>query len=451
MALALIISAVNAQEVRVTTKNRNGQSQIDNQQFARKATAQMQTSDYTPSKVTPQRAPAGMVNVTLTAGDVWGDGTGYQLLLDANANMYDNATFLAGLASCSAPATLYNEFEYKIPTNANPVCTTSNIIVNNSATIQIPAGTYDYYIINPLPGARFYIAGGANGSRDNYVFEEGKDYTFTAVVAGQNDAITITVSGGEPTTCTAFFCENFDGAITGWTKTTTATPNWQQANLTDNPFSVVDPSNVSSIIHPYSDPLNLNNIIYTTVDMTSLTSDITLKFWAGYSGPWMPGGVETTTQYPGADVKAVISTNGGTSWTPVWAYTDSHAGDEDWLWENYTVSLNAYAGQTILLGFQYIGKGGDLAAIDNVEIDGEGGSSVPIVNGNEINIYQNNGDINVLVSENSDIRLLDIYGRVLGNYNVVANSTLKVHQPAGIYLLEVKSNGGVSTHKVVVK
>ena len=79
------------------------------------------------------------------------------------------------------------------------------------------------------------------------------------------------------------------------------------------------------------------------------------------------------------------------------------------------------------------------------------GSSIPVVNGNQINIFQHNGEVNVLVSEKSEVRILDIYGRVLGNYNVNANSTLKVYQPAGIYLIEVKNNGEVSTHKVVVK
>ena len=32
--------------------------------------------------------PAGYASVTLTAGDVWNDGTGYQMLLDADANTY---------------------------------------------------------------------------------------------------------------------------------------------------------------------------------------------------------------------------------------------------------------------------------------------------------------------------------------------------------------------------
>ena len=76
---------------------------------------------------------------------------------------------------------------------------------------------------------------------------------------------------------------------------------------------------------------------------------------------------------------------------------------------------------------------------------------LPNVNGNEINIFQNNGEINVIVSEKSDIRVFDMLGKVLGNYNVDANATLKVYQPAGIYLIEVRSNGGVSTHKVVIR
>ena len=78
-------------------------------------------------------------------------------------------------------------------------------------------------------------------------------------------------------------------------------------------------------------------------------------------------------------------------------------------------------------------------------------SSIPVLNGNEINIFQNNGEINVVVSENSEIRILDMLGKVLGNYNIGANATLKVFQPSGVYLIEVRSGSAVSTHKIVVK
>ena len=78
-------------------------------------------------------------------------------------------------------------------------------------------------------------------------------------------------------------------------------------------------------------------------------------------------------------------------------------------------------------------------------------NSIPVVNDNEINIFQNNGNIFVQPSENSDVRVLNVLGKVLGNYNVAANATLTVNQPSGIYLIEVISSGNVSTHKVVVK
>ena len=79
------------------------------------------------------------------------------------------------------------------------------------------------------------------------------------------------------------------------------------------------------------------------------------------------------------------------------------------------------------------------------------GSGIPVVNGNEINIFQNNSNIFVQLSENSDVRVLDVLGRVLGSYNVTANATLTINQLSGIYLIEVISNGNVSTHKVVVR
>jgi len=114
-----------------------------------------------------------------------------------------------------------------------------------------------------------------------------------------------------------------------------------------------------------------------------------------------------------------------------------------------TLPLNTYAGQSIYIAFRHWDSEGYALILDDVSV--AGASNIPVVNGNEINIFQNNGEVNVIVSENSKIRVLDMLGRVLGNYNVGANSTLKVSQPAGVYLLEVRNGGAVSTHKVIVK
>jgi len=140
------------------------------------------------------RAPQGMVNVTLTAGDVWGDGTGYQMLIGPTSLWGTTIPTEGALhGNCNPPATLYDAFTYKIPTNANPVCITNNIVINNSITIQIEAGTYAYCIVNPTPGDRFWIAGGDNGRKASYTFEAGKKYTFTAFLQGQNDRVSILV------------------------------------------------------------------------------------------------------------------------------------------------------------------------------------------------------------------------------------------------------------------
>ena len=150
--------------------------------------------------------PVDYATVTLTAGDVWDiDDTGYQLLLDADANTYGTVIPTTGglTTGGDADAATYAEFEYKIPTNADWTLTTSNVVFNNSITIQVPAGTYDWCITNPTPDDRMWIAstnGNVGGRADDYVFEAGKNYEF---VVSYNDAtgedrVDLTVSAAVP-------------------------------------------------------------------------------------------------------------------------------------------------------------------------------------------------------------------------------------------------------------
>ena len=142
-----------------------------------------------------RRAPAKVeadpdfATVTLTAGDVWGDGSGYQLLLDADATAY------AAVSNNGLAAVSYDEYEYKIPENADYSTETSNVVFENSVTIKIPAGTYDYIITNPSPGDKVYIAGGGKG--DDYVFEKGHVYEFSVARSGSGDNVTIAIDGEE--------------------------------------------------------------------------------------------------------------------------------------------------------------------------------------------------------------------------------------------------------------
>ena len=127
--------------------------------------------------------PEGYASVTLTAGDVWGDGSGYQMLLDADATAYGTIIPTQGALTTSGDvdASVYAEFEYKIPEAADGALSTTNIVINSSVNILIPAGTYDWCITNPTPGDRMWIAsdnGSAGGRADDFEFVSGAAYEF---------------------------------------------------------------------------------------------------------------------------------------------------------------------------------------------------------------------------------------------------------------------------------
>lgn len=136
--------------------------------------------------------PTGYARVSLTAGDFWGDGTGYQLLLDSDANTYGSIIPTTGALSDSGDvsSSVYGEFEYKIPVNADGSLNTTNIIMNNSISIDIPIGTYDWVVTNPSPGDRMWIVG-TNGRSDDFVFANGIEYNFNITGNPQNGDIVV--------------------------------------------------------------------------------------------------------------------------------------------------------------------------------------------------------------------------------------------------------------------
>ena len=135
--------------------------------------------------------------IILEAHNVWGDGTGYQLLLDADATAYGTIIPTSGplTSSGDADANTYAAFEYKIPQNADGSTYTSNMVYDGSVTHSIPAGTYDYCITNPTPGDRIWIAASDNGRKDNFIFQEGYSYHFllSKDMNDQHDTVSITV------------------------------------------------------------------------------------------------------------------------------------------------------------------------------------------------------------------------------------------------------------------
>ena len=143
----------------------------------------------------------GDVTVILEAHNVWGDGSGYQLLLDKDHNTYGTVIPEKQplTQDCNVPADLFKEFEYKVPTDADPSCTPKHMVMDGEVTIKIPAGTYDYVIAAPQANAKIWIAGNGGtgkGRADDFVFEAGKTYRFLMKMFGTNDGVELTVTGG---------------------------------------------------------------------------------------------------------------------------------------------------------------------------------------------------------------------------------------------------------------
>ncbi|MBR1474016.1 MAG: DUF2436 domain-containing protein [Muribaculaceae bacterium] len=159
---------------------------------------------YKAPAVNAEDIPEGMAMVVLAAGDIWSDHSGYQMLLDADATAYGTVFPASGPLNQygDADESVYAEFEYKIPENADGALTTENVVVGSSASILIPAGVYDYVITNPCPGSRVFIAsqyGSIGGRYNDFNFEAGKAYTFTVYMGEEGtDATDLTVTTGGP-------------------------------------------------------------------------------------------------------------------------------------------------------------------------------------------------------------------------------------------------------------
>ena len=160
--------------------------------------------------VGPSDSETDLATIILRTDDVWGDGSGYQMLIDADATAYgtiipENGPLIDG---GDADPSVYAEFEYKIPENADGALNTSNIVLDNQVSIQIPAGTYDFCTTNPTPGDKMWIAsqgGNVGGRHDDYVFKAGYIYEFYVHSGGTNDATDLNITAG---------MYNWDEAIT---------------------------------------------------------------------------------------------------------------------------------------------------------------------------------------------------------------------------------------------
>ena len=263
-------------------------------------TAKNPVPQSTPIKVTKvvkpatnRAVPEGYAEITLTIVDnpnygegagVWGDGSGYQMLFDADATAYGSVIPTTGALTTGgdADASVYAEFEYKIPEAADGSCTTTNVIVSGSQSILIPAGVYDWVITNPTPDDRVWIASSNNfpGRYDDYEFVSKGGYEFIVSFGGENDqtelVITDPLAPGIPTELAV------DPAATTADVTWTPGENNETFNLR---YAEYDETGMEPVTYGFDSALDP----WTTIDADGDGQTWTVDNGAAMSGSYISG------------------------------------------------------------------------------------------------------------------------------------------------------------------
>lgn len=132
-----------------------------------------------PDSPTPTGKNPGKAIVNFVVLMDWGDGSGYQLLLDTDHNTFDRIFNYAGFIEPDLNGNVdYSEFEIRIPANAEGIPETSHIIVApDTISIELEPGTYDYIVTNPTPGDQIYMPGGSGSYANDITLSAGSSYT----------------------------------------------------------------------------------------------------------------------------------------------------------------------------------------------------------------------------------------------------------------------------------
>lgn len=441
LSLVLGLGVANAQNANVL-QTRNGSAQSEQKQVVN---PNHKPTTFTVVNNTKDPIPAGMARVSLTAGDVWGDGSGYQLLLDADATAFGVEIPATGGLSEGGdiPASVYDVFEYKIPTNADGSLTTTNFVINNTIAIDVPAGTYDWVVTNPTAGDRMWVAG--NGRGDDKVFAAGVEYKFTVALLGTGDNTTIEVidpnapvpsinwdfqDGEMPAHFTIYNDNNTPAA-----NQTLFTDGWNVIALSENPNDLF-----AAATSYFTNPVPADRWMVTA--KINLTTGNSLSFDVKSQDP---------AYLESMSVKLSTTTAGKNAFTTELWTSSAVPGT----YNTHTFDLSAYSNQSIYVAFVLTSTDAFFACVDNIKIFGQATATAGLndIATSSFGVYPNPAIDFVTIADanGAELRVVDMLGRTIiskvskSNSETISTSNLE----SGMYMIQIIKDGKTSTHKLI--
>ncbi|MCG2611583.1 T9SS type A sorting domain-containing protein [Flavobacterium sp. SM15] len=256
--------------------------------------------------------------------------------------------------------------------------------------------------------------------------------------------------------------ENFEGGTfppTGWTIDTQVTSRpWAKvsAQTLGLKTTFLIAGTESAFIN-YTAAYNEANLISPSFSLAGYaTSNFNFKVKVGWN---------YMINLNAGNLFAKISTDNGSTWTLLWMEEDSPEfvddGDGDgnsdlYNTANVSIDLAAYLGMSNLkIKFEYIGTDADAVSVDDIVVDGT--LSTNDFLSSKFSVYPNPAKNFVTVtSKNSaainKVVITDINGRTVNSIDVdgVTETQINISElNAGVYFLNIDTNEGTATKKIV--
>ena len=438
LSLVLCFGVVNAQNTNLMSARKAsvdaGQKQVVNPNHV--------PTTFKVVNNTKDPIPAGFARVSLTAGDVWGDGSGYQLLLDADATAFGVEIPATGALTESGdvPAATYAAFEYKIPTNADGSLTTTNIVMNTTITIDVPADTYDWVVTNPTAGDRMWVAG--QGRMDDYVMADGLEYNFTVALVGTGDVVSIAIVNPNLPAVSLTYDFNTGVLPADWRLHNVDGLQAHNVNMFPNNeawvITQIGEADYAAASISWFDPagqadrwlvtsrINLQGNNYLQFDIASYEAEylesMEIKLSTGGTEPSdFTTLLQTLTEIPAA-------------------------------FNTQTIDLSNYTG-SVRIAFRLISNDKNIGFLDNVKILGNALSLNEVENNASFGVYPNPANDFVTISDanGAEIKVIDMLGRTLISKVVKStNETISINDlQTGMYMIQIVKDGQTSSQKLI--